>query len=63
LAAGLALSLGLNRFIASLVGNTANNALIATSVSLLLLAVSTMACLMPIRKAVSVDPMIALRHE
>jgi ABC-type lipoprotein release transport system permease subunit len=35
----------------------------ATVVSLVLLAVSTMACLVPARRASGVDPVIALRTE
>ncbi|WP_251106414.1 ABC transporter permease [Alloacidobacterium dinghuense] len=62
---GLALSLGLHRFISGWVGNTTNHPLthplIVLSVSLLLVVVAVMACLMPARRASSVDPMTALR--
>jgi ABC-type antimicrobial peptide transport system permease subunit len=61
--AGLALSLGLNRFIAGWLGSTTDHPLIAVSVSLLLLMVAAMACLVPARRALSVDPMTALRRE
>jgi predicted permease len=61
--AGLALSLGLNRFIASWLGSTTSHPLIAMSVSLLLLMVAAMACLAPARRALSIDPMTALRRE
>jgi predicted permease len=63
IAAGIALSLGLNRFISSWIGSTTGHPLIAVSVSILLLVVSAMACLVPARRALSVDPMIALRRE
>jgi ABC-type antimicrobial peptide transport system permease subunit len=61
--AGLALSLGLNRFISGWIGNTTSHPLIAMSVSILLLVVAAMACLLPARRALSVDPMTALRRE
>jgi predicted permease len=61
--AGLVLSIGLNRFISSWVGNTTDHPLIALGVSFLLLAVAAAACVLPARRALSVDPMTALRHE
>jgi len=61
IAAGLALSLGLRRFIASWVGNTANQPLIVLNASFLLIVVAVMACLAPARKASSVDPITTLR--
>ena len=61
--AGLVLSIGLNRFISSWVGNTTDHPLIALSVSFLLLAVAAAACVIPARRALSVDPMTALRRE
>jgi predicted permease len=63
IAAGLALSLGMNRIISGWVGNTTNHPLITLGVSFLLLAVAGIACLVPARRALSVDPMIALRCE
>ena len=62
-AAGLALSLGLNRVISSWVGNTDHHLLMGLSVSFLLLIVAAMACLVPARRALAVDPMTALRRE
>jgi predicted permease len=63
IAAGLALSLGLNRVISGWVGNTDHHLLMGLSVSFLLLIVAAMACLMPARRALAVDPMAALRRE
>jgi putative ABC transport system permease protein len=63
IAAGLTLSLSLNRVISGLVGNTDHHLLMVASVSLLLLVVAAMACLVPARRALAVDPMTALRRE
>jgi predicted permease len=63
IAAGVALSIGLNRFISGWVGTTGNHPLMVTGVSFLLLGVATMACLAPARRALAVDPMTALRRE
>jgi putative ABC transport system permease protein len=63
IAAGVALSLGLNRVISGWVGNTDHHPLMVVSVSLLLLVVAAMACLVPARRALAVDPMTALRRE
>jgi len=60
---GLALSFGLNRLIAVWVENSHHNPLLVLGVSFLLLAVAVLACLLPARKASSVDPMTALRCE
>ncbi len=63
IAVGLALSLGLNHFVSAWVGTKTNHPLIVLSVSLLLLVVAGMACLVPARKAISIDPIAALRSE
>jgi ABC-type antimicrobial peptide transport system permease subunit len=63
IAAGLALSLGLNRVISGWVGNTDHHLLMGLGVSFLLLIVAAMACLVPARTALAVDPMTALRRE
>jgi predicted permease len=63
IAAGVVLSVGLNRFMAEWVGTTGNHPLMVTGVSLLLLAVAAASCVIPARRALSVDPMTALRRE
>ena len=60
---GLALSFGLNRLIARWVENSHHSPLLVLGVSFLLLAVAALACLLPARRASSVDPMTALRCE
>jgi putative ABC transport system permease protein len=63
IAVGLALTLGLNRVVSGWVGITTNHPLIVLGVSLLLLVVAGVACLLPARKALSIDPITALRSE
>jgi predicted permease len=63
IAIGLGLSFGLNKMIASWIQNSSSNPLLIVGVSLLLLAVAALACLLPARRASSVDPMTALRCE
>jgi len=63
-ALGLAASFGLTRFLESLLlGVTSTDAVTFVSVVLLLCAVTLVACFIPARRAVRVDPMVALRHE
>jgi predicted permease len=64
LAIGLALSLVLTRFIAPLMFNVSpTDPLTFVGVSLLLTSVAVAACVIPARRAMHVDPMVALRHE
>jgi ABC-type antimicrobial peptide transport system permease subunit len=64
LAIGLALSLVLTRFIAPLMFNVSpTDPLTFVGVSLLLTGVAVAACVIPARRAMHVDPMVALRHE
>lgn len=61
---GLVLSFALTRFLSSLLlGVTSTDALTFLSVALLLCAVALFACFIPARRAMRVDPMVALRHE
>ena len=63
LALGLALSFGLGRVITQWVHSGSHNPLIALGVSLLVVLVAGLACLVPALRALSVDPMTALRQE
>ena len=63
IAAGLALSFGLNRIIGRWIENGTHDPIMALSVSALLIAVAALACLVPARRALSIHPMVALRCE
>jgi ABC-type antimicrobial peptide transport system permease subunit len=61
---GAALALALTRFLTSLlVGVSAADPLTFLAVPLSLTAVALLACWIPARRAMKVDPMIALRRE
>ena len=61
---GLAASFALTRYLAGLLlGVTSHDALTFFSVALLLCAVSLFACFIPTRRAMRVDPMVALHYE
>jgi predicted permease len=63
-ALGLAVSFALTRFLSSLLlGVTSTDALTFSSIAILLCLVALFACFMPVRRAMRVDPMLALRHE
>jgi ABC-type antimicrobial peptide transport system permease subunit len=63
IAAGLALSFGLSHIIGRCIENGAHDPIMILAVSTLLIAVAAVACLLPARRALSIDPMIALRCE
>ena len=61
---GLAASFGLTRYLGSLLlGVTSTDTLTFSSVVILLCAVALFACFIPARRAMRVDPMVALRYE
>jgi hypothetical protein len=60
---GAALSLSLSRFVTRWVENGSVHPLMVPGVALLVIGVAAVACVVPARKAVSVDPMTALREE
>jgi ABC-type antimicrobial peptide transport system permease subunit len=63
IAAGLALSFGLSRIIGRWIENGAHDPIMVLAVSMLLIAVAALACLVPARRALSIDSMVALRCE
>ena len=61
---GLAASLGVNRVLQSqLVGVSPNDAATFSLALLILLLVAACGCLLPVRRAMRVDPAVALRHD
>jgi putative ABC transport system permease protein len=61
---GIAAALGLTRLMASLLfGVSATNPLTFTAVALLLTVVALAASFLPARRAMRVDPIVALHHD
>ena len=63
IALGLALSIGLGRWITHWVADTGHHVLLSVAGSAVMIVVAALACLVPARKASSVDPSAALRAE
>ena len=63
IAAGLTLSFGLNRVITPWIESGTRDPFMVLGASALLILVAALACLLPARRALAVDPMIALRSE
>ncbi|HTF72071.1 MAG TPA: ABC transporter permease [Edaphobacter sp.] len=63
IAVGLILSFSLSHVVSTWVGGTTNHPVIVFGVPLLLLVVAGVACFVPARKALSINPIAALRSE
>jgi predicted permease len=63
LAAGLLLSIALDKLATKWVTESSRDPLILTGVTLLLIAAAALACLVPARRAAATDPMQALRYD
>jgi ABC-type antimicrobial peptide transport system permease subunit len=63
LATGVALCLLFDKLASTWVTESSRDPAILGGVTLLLLTVAVMACLAPARRAASIDPMDAVRHE
>jgi putative ABC transport system permease protein len=60
---GVVLTIALNRVLSRWIQGNSLNALVLLGVVLVLVATSCLSCLIPARRASSVDPMVALRYE
>lgn len=63
IAAGLVLSFSLNRVVARWVESGVRDPVMVLAVSLVMIAVAALACLVPARRALAIDPITALRCE
>jgi putative ABC transport system permease protein len=63
-AVGIGVALGVTRYLTSMLYDVhANDPLTMIAVAVLLVLVALAACYVPARRAMRVDPMVALRHE
>lgn len=60
---GLALSFSLNHMISRWIENSTRDPLLVLLVSVILICVAALACLIPARRALAIDPTTALRYE
>ena len=63
IAAGIVLTLALNKVLARWAEGSSRDPLVLLAVTILLSVVAAIACSAPARRAVKVDPMTALRYE
>ena len=63
IAAGIGLTLALNRLLARWAEGSSRDPLVLLAVTFLLCLVAAIACSGPARRALNVDPMTALRYE
>jgi len=63
IAAGIVLTLALNKLLAQWAEGSSRDPLVLLAVTIILFLVAAIACSAPARRALKVDPMTALRYE